>query len=217
MGAKMETAVGECYNVDNGTVEGRARKPKPQGGKKPKPSEGGEKPNKKPGQGGEKPNKKPGQGGKKPGTGGKKPGQGGKKPGQGGKECPEFDDLVSEIRSKFADDVCFLEKMEWVQNEEWNEVAFKLDMSSLNFELTGKINQTAIEECAVKMKNKLTMMGEKCSDEYTDEQKETLMQVGHYVAYGICGHKGFEKACGEYAKEGFEAYMMSYNQMTVGK
>merc|ERR1712110_215284 len=209
MGAKIETAVEECYNVDTGAAEGRARPGNGKKPKKPKPSEGG-RPGKKPGKGGKpKPSEgaKPGKGGKKP-----KPGKGGKRP------CLEFDDLVSEIRSKFADEICFLDKMGWVENElEWNEDTFVYDMSSLNSELKGKINQTAIDDCAEKMTNKIVMMGKKCSDNYTDEQNETLLQIGQFVAHGTCGHEGFEKACGEYVKEGFETYMHGSNQMTVGK
>merc|ERR1712088_1092977 len=169
---------------------------------------------------------KGGKGSQGSGKGGKgsqgsgKGGKGGKGSGNGGKgsKCPSFDDLISQIDSKTGDEQCFLAKMGWVDNDfNFLQDVYETDMASLNSDLTDRFDQEELDDCANKMMKKLGTAGGKCLGSYTDEEAQNLQLIGEAVAYGTCGHKMFEKACGAFVKERFVQFMMSATSPTIGK
>merc|ERR1712080_173170 len=87
---------------------------------------------------------------------GKKKGKG--KGGKGGKEdkCPDFEDLLTKIDAETADHQCFMEKMEWVDNDgNMLQDVHAADMASLNTALTEKIDQQEIDDCTAEMMGKM--------------------------------------------------------------
>merc|ERR1712080_610547 len=181
LGAKMEAAMAECSGGEE-MAAGRARNPKPSKGK-----------------------------GKGKGKG--KPGKGGKK-GKGGKggKCPSFDELIEKIDAETAGHRCVIEKMGWMDSDgNMVKEVHDADMATLNKDLTDRIDEQEIEDCSNKA---FEMMSKKYGDNkcgFDDDQVETLSKIGMQMAQGKCAQKVFMKACGEYVKESFMAFMMEAN------
>merc|ERR1712080_398172 len=97
------------------------------------------------------------------GKGKGKKGKGKGKGGKGGKEdkCPDFEDLLTKIDAETADHQCFMEKMEWVDNDgNMLQDVHAADMASLNTALTEKIDQQEIDDCTAEMMGKMGKEGE---------------------------------------------------------
>jgi len=148
----------------------------------------------------------------KKGKGGKGKGKG--KGGKGGKgeKCPSFDDLMSKIEAETADERCMMEKMGWMDSgmKVMMDV-MEADFGSLNPDLTGRIDEQQVKMCANQTMDMMEKEGQMCASTYNDEEIETLETIGMHIAMAECSHKAFMKACGEYIKESFMAFMMEAN------
>merc|ERR1711890_175695 len=139
-----------------------------------------------------------------------KKGKGGKG-GKGGK-CPSFDELIEKIDAETAGHRCVIEKMGWMDSDgNMIKEVHDADMATLNKDLTDRIDEQEIEDCSNKA---FEMMSKKYGDNkcgFDDDQVETLSKIGMQMAQGKCAQKVFMKACGEYVKESFMAFMMEAN------
>ena len=51
----------------------------------------------------------------------------------------------------------------------------------------------------------------RCASTFDEDQVATLKKIGMQMAKGKCAQKIFMKACGEYVKESFMAFMTEAN------
>merc|ERR1719397_1016353 len=156
--------------------------------------------------------KKPGKGGKggnKPSStsGGKpsKPGKGGNKPSKPGKgnnkpKCPEFQELVTGLKMKYADDYCvfntygMMEFHETTGNMTIDEEGIRNALGTLPEEIVAKFEGEEADTCMAKVSASVIDKLGKCFDKYSAEEQAAITQFATAAVYYECFKVMFEQA-----------------------
>jgi len=200
--AKKPGKGGKGGNKPSSTSGGKPSKPG-KGGNKPSSTSGG-KPSK-PGKGGNKPSK-PGKGGNKP----SKPGKGGNGKGNNKPKCPKFQELVTGLKMKYADDYCvfntygMMEFDETTGNLTIDEEGIRNALGTLPEEIVAKFEGDEADTCTSKVFSSVIDKLGKCIDKYSAEEQAAISQFATAAVYYECFKVGFEMGCGEYMQNTME-------------
>ena len=118
-----------------------------------------------------------------------------------GRRCPSFEKIMRKVEKKFADEMCVLKQLGWV-DEEGNDIndTIMADIATLNEGVQAGLSEEAVEECVAEIMAEMDGKYAKCADKYTDEEKATLEEVGVKIASYKCFMGQFKDACGSFIK-----------------
>ena len=121
------------------------------------------------------------------------------KRGNRGKKCPSFEKIIGWVEEEFMEDGCVLAELGWI-DEEGNDVqdVIEADIATLAPGVQEGLSELAMADCVSDTLAEMDEKYAKCADKYTQEEHNTLFEVGVKIAEYKCFMEMFQDACGNF-------------------
>merc|ERR1711970_1086427 len=134
--------------------------------------------------------------------------------GNGKKKCPSVDDIKEKIETEMEGDLCILSQLGWIDADgQAIEDVMTADLMTLPGDVSAKLSEDKVAECADKMVTKMEKKHKRCAKMYSSDDTDQLRELGLKVASYKCFEKQFAKSCQEFVRqEIYQFYMEKMEQ-----
>jgi len=123
----------------------------------------------------------------------------GKGKGKNPSKCPKPAEIMDYAADKYAGEICFFQELGWLDNDMNSDDAKILkDINTLPRLISEALTGDGYTACVAKLEKKIIEMGKKCSDKYTENEKDQLVEMINAVAHTECFDTIFNKSCMKY-------------------
>jgi len=133
--------------------------------------------------------------------------------GKGKKKCPSVDDVKEKMETEMEGDLCILSQLGWIDADgQAIEDVMAADLMTLPMDVSAKLSEDKVAECADKMVTKMAKKHKRCAKMYSSDDMDQLRELGLKVASYKCFEKQFAKSCQEFVRQ--EIYQFYMEKMT---
>merc|ERR1719244_856877 len=134
--------------------------------------------------------------------------------GKGKKKCPSVGDVKEKMETEMEGDLCILSQLGWIDADgQAIEDVMAADLMTLPRDVSAKLSEDKVAECADKMVTKMAKKHKRCAKMYSSDDMDQLRELGLKVASYKCFEKQFAKSCEEFVRqEIYQFYMEKMEQ-----
>merc|ERR1711970_1702358 len=133
--------------------------------------------------------------------------------GKGKKKCPSVDDIKEKMETEMEGDLCILSQLGWIDADgQAIEDVMTADLMTLPRDVSAKLSEDKVAECADKMVTKMAKKHKRCAKMYSSNDMDQLRELGLKVASYKCFEKQFARSCQEFVRQ--EIYQFYMEKMT---
>merc|ERR1719244_2510386 len=133
--------------------------------------------------------------------------------GKGKKKCPSVGDVKEKMETEMEGDLCILSQLGWIDADgQAIEDVMAADLMTLPRDVSAKLSEDKVAECADKMVTKMAKKHKRCAKMYSPDDMDQLRELGLKVASYKCFEKQFAKSCEEFVRQ--EIYQFYMEKMT---